>query len=117
MNRARIASLTGPAADALSDEQIMNVVASIWADVQMREVLYGSADFFQERLRHYGQRGYLTAQERQGILRLMFEAAVTIPSRIAALSREADPPPVHPDGRYASPTASDFDDTGHARRP
>jgi hypothetical protein len=68
-----------------SDREVALVLAELWSDVEFREVLFGTRDFVRERLLHYGRRGYLTARERQGILRAFFAPAVTIDSRITTI--------------------------------
>jgi hypothetical protein len=68
-----------------SDAEAALVLADLWSDVEFREVLFGTRDFIRERLLHYGRRGYFTARERQGILRVFFAPAVTIDARIATI--------------------------------
>jgi hypothetical protein len=57
--------------EALGERELMTVLATIWADVELAERLDGSEAFVWERLLHYAGRGYLTAQELQGIRRTL----------------------------------------------
>jgi hypothetical protein len=65
--------------------EVALVLAELWSDVDFREALFGTRDFVRERLLYYGRRGYLTARERQGILRACFAPAVTMDSRITTI--------------------------------
>lgn len=71
----------------LPDAILMRHIAALWADPETRTTLHGTTQFFEDRLRHFGARGYLTARERQGILRLLFTGAVPIHRRLQALER------------------------------
>jgi hypothetical protein len=57
--------------EQLDQFELMQIVATIWADVELASILYGSEQFFWERLNHFARRGYLTAQEEQGTKRLL----------------------------------------------
>lgn len=55
----------------LPQDELMEIVATLWADVELATILHGSEAFFWERMLHFTERGYLTAQEDQGIRRLL----------------------------------------------
>jgi hypothetical protein len=83
---ARLIEQLAPArVEAMSDAELMLLVAQIWADLPARELLHGSRGFFLERLQFYGHRGYLTARERQGIINNFFAPAVDYPRKLQGL--------------------------------
>jgi hypothetical protein len=55
----------------IGQRELMELIATIWGDVELASVLYGSTQFLWERLHHYAVRGYLTSQEEQGIRRTL----------------------------------------------
>lgn len=73
--------------EKLSDRDLVRVLARIWADPDIRARLRGSVLFVHERLMHFGRRGFLTARERQGILRTLYTGAVPLYDRLCAYER------------------------------
>lgn len=59
-------------------DELMNLAAACWSDVEISTVLRGSREFVWERLLHFGRRGYLTAQEEEGLRRTMAQLATRI---------------------------------------
>lgn len=80
-------------AEGLSDLELMRELARIWADPAIRPKLRGSTHFVQERLMHFGRRGFLTARERQGIFRTLYAGSVPLYTRLCSYERreELDP--------------------------
>lgn len=84
-------SLAPATAERLSDLELMRELARMWADPEIRARLHGSTLFIQERLKHFGRRGYLTARERQGIFRTLYTGAVPLYARLCAGERKEEP--------------------------
>lgn len=77
-------SLAPERVQRMSDSELVRQLARIWTDPEARVVLSGSSEFIRERIEHYGRRGYLTARERQGIVRTLFAGAVPLHRRLCA---------------------------------
>ena len=54
-----------------SVDELMHLAAACWSDVEVVGSLRGSSEFVWERLLHFGRRGYLTAQEEEGLRRTL----------------------------------------------
>jgi hypothetical protein len=90
MPKLRSADITAEFLEVASDAELAMLLAQLWADVETRAVLGGSSDFVLERLQHHGRRGYLTAQERQGICRTLLTGAVPLVDRLRGLEQRRD---------------------------
>ena len=69
--RGLLSSLAPKRIPDLGQHELMEVVAAIWGDVELAALLHGSENFIWERMRFYAERGYLTAQEDQGLRRTL----------------------------------------------
>jgi hypothetical protein len=111
--RAALAERLAPERMAQLDPgELMSLVAEICTDVELASVLHGTEEFFRERIRHFTERGYLTAQEDQGTRRLL--ALSYRPQLLHLLRRSGAPADGGPAGPE-TPTPEMRD--GSSRRP
>jgi hypothetical protein len=82
-----LARLEPELVERMSDRELAELLAALWADVELRTALHGSRAFIRERLLFFGLRGYFTARERQGIVRTLFAGAVPVRQRMAGVRR------------------------------
>jgi len=73
-------------AEGLSSPTLIRFLAEIWADPDLRAVLYGRAKFAGDALRRYGETGYLSPKQRQELSRLMFAGDPSLQQRCRAIS-------------------------------
>lgn len=90
--------LTPEGAEHLSDRDLVGYAATIWADPDLRAVLGGNREFLLERIRYFGRRSYLTAQERQGLARVLFAGPSSVQKRVLDVRRKRDQPSDGMDG-------------------
>lgn len=86
MNRYLDWDIDEGGAEALSSPTLIRFLAEIWADPDLRAVLYGRARQAGELLRRYGQHAHLSPGQRQELARLLFAGDPSLQQRCRAIS-------------------------------